>query len=61
MRSSSMERKREIIMLARITLLNPTENTHSHDGIIVIHITVVINIFGNQQEGVNLYFKGISL
>lgn len=40
-RSGSMERRRRIIMLVRITLLNPAEDTHTHSRIIEIHITAV--------------------
>lgn len=38
-RSDSMEGRKEIIMLARITPLNPAENTDTHGRIIANHIT----------------------
>lgn len=36
-------------MLARITLLNPAENTDTHGRIIAIHIrAVILDLSGNQ-------------
>lgn len=49
-RSGNMGRRREIIMLARITLLNPPEKTEAQGRIIAIHVTAVfLNLSGNQS------------
>lgn len=57
-RSDSMEGRKEIIMLARITPLNPAENTDTHGRIIANHIT---KNHWDAILGANLYYKGVSL